>query len=195
MNIEQHYEKHCVCIGGPGGNSDIFEHMPVLKRYTEECDHVTEMGVRWVISTWAFLAGKPKTLISYDIEYPEYHGGNLKEVEDATSDTDINFKFIKADVLKIKIEPTDLLFIDTFHCYNQLTQELDLHASSAKKYIIFHDTTTFAVDGEPAGDGQPTQKGEGIWPAIQEFLDKNPTEWVLHERLTNNNGLTIIKRL
>jgi cephalosporin hydroxylase len=165
--------------------------MPVLKRYTEECDHVTEMGVRWVISTWAFLEGNPKTLISYDIEYPEHHGGNLKEVEDAVAETDINFKFIKADVLKIEMEPTDLLFIDTYHCYEQLKQELDLHASKAKKYIVFHDTTTFAYCNE----GEPTGSGKGIWPAIQEFLDSHSTEWVLHERLTNNNGLTIIKRL
>jgi len=48
-------------------SSDINEHLPILKKYTENCNHVTEMGVRSIVSTWAFLAGNPNTLISYDI--------------------------------------------------------------------------------------------------------------------------------
>ncbi len=35
--------------------SDINEHLPTLKRYAEKCDHITEMGVRSVVSTWAFF--------------------------------------------------------------------------------------------------------------------------------------------
>ena len=35
---------------------------------------------------------------------------------------------------------------------------------------------------------------KGLWPAIDEFLISNP-EWVLHERFTNNNGLTILKKI
>ena len=34
----------------------------------------------------------------------------------------------------------------------------------------------------------------GLWPAVEDFLEKHP-EWVLHERYTNNNGLTILKRV
>jgi len=34
----------------------------------------------------------------------------------------------------------------------------------------------------------------GLWPAIEEFL-KNNNDWVLHERFTNNNGLTILKKI
>ena len=30
--------------------------------------------------------------------------------------------------------------------------------------------------------------GEGIWPAVEEFLRDNP-HWILHERFKNNNGL------
>ena len=35
---------------------------------------------------------------------------------------------------------------------------------------------------------------KGLWPAIEEFLNDNP-EWKLIERYTNNNGLTILKRI
>ena len=36
--------------------------------------------------------------------------------------------------------------------------------------------------------------GRGIWPAIAEFMSTHP-EWQLVERRTNNNGLTILKRI
>ena len=48
-------------------HSDINEHLITLKKYTEECDTVVEMGVRSIVSTWAFLAGNPKKLISLDL--------------------------------------------------------------------------------------------------------------------------------
>jgi hypothetical protein len=33
-----------------------------------------------------------------------------------------------------------------------------------------------------------------LWHAICEFLDSN-SDWILHERYTNNNSLTILKKL
>lgn len=164
--------------------SDINEHLPTLKRYADNCDHITEMGVRGTISTIALLMGKPYTMISYDIvDCPVEEAYQMsKGVTD--------FKFIKADVLKIIIEPTDLLFIDTLHNYNQLSQELLLHANNVTQYIIFHDTTSYEVTGE----SYTGLSEKGIWKAIVEFLEKNPN-WVLKERFTNNNGLTIIERI
>ena len=70
-----------------------------------------------------------------------------------------------------------------------MKQELELHSNKVKKYICFHDTTSYEVNGE---DGK---EGTGIWRAIEEFLEKNKDTWKLKERFTNNNGFTIIKRL
>jgi hypothetical protein len=160
--------------------SDINEHLPTLKKYAEECEHITEMGVRDVVSTWAFLMSKPKKLISYDINTI-----NEKVILDLIKETDIQFQFILADTTKIEIEETDLLFIDTLHTYDQLKVELALHGNKSKKYIIFHDTTLFGSRGE---------RGDiGLNPAINEFIEKNPY-WIKHEVFTNNNGLTILKR-
>jgi hypothetical protein len=167
--------------------SDINEHLPTLKRYAEECDHITEMGVRWVVSTYAFMMGKPKEMVSYDIVPVEKHGVDRQYLVDLANDNDIKYEFIVADTRELEITETDLLFIDTWHIYEQLKKELELHGNKAKKYIIFHDTTTFEINGE--GDGYV-----GLWPAIDEFLIDNP-HWVIHERFTNNNGLTILKRV
>ena len=163
--------------------SDINEHLPTLASYASECEHITEMGVRYIVSTYALLMGKPERMISYDI-----HMCNWEPVRDLVKE-DTDFHFAVANTLEIEIEPTDLLFIDTLHNYTQLKKELELHAKKVSKYIIFHDTTSFETVGE-SYTGNPEK---GIWPAIQEFLQLNP-QWKLKERFTNNNGLTIIEK-
>lgn len=178
-NLIDIYTKLCVT------SSDINEHLPTLEKYTTECDHVTEMGVRWVVSTYAFMMGKPKRLISYDIIPVENHGINRESLKEIARVNGVDFDFIVGDTREIEIEETDLLFIDTWHVYEQLKTELSLHSSKVKKYIILHDTTTFETIGE--------NDKLGIWVAVEEFLSEN-NDWVIHERFQNNNGLTILKR-
>lgn len=179
-------------------SSDINEHIPILIKYASECDHITEMGVRGIISTWAFLKGLPKKLISYDIQYPEHWGSNLNDVYEIANKHSIQYEFKKENVLKIEIEETDLLFIDTWHTYDQLKAELLIHSPKAKKYIIMHDTTSFEYRDESAYSENAWENGEtsgkGLWPAIEEFLNESKN-WVQHERFYNNNGLTILKRI
>jgi len=178
--------------------SDINEHIPTLVEYGSECETITEMGVRTITSTWAFLGCAPKSLISYDIQDPSKWGANIQDVYDTAKSYGLNFEFRKENVLKIEIEETDLLFLDTWHAYDQLKAELRLHSNKAKKYIIMHDTTSYEFRDEPltsenAWEGD-LDFGRGLWAAIEEFLESSE-EWVLHKRYTNNNGLTILKRV
>ena len=181
-------------------HSDINEHLITLKKYTEECDTVVEMGVRSIVSTWAFLAGNPKKLISLDLHNPVKFGGNVQEIYDAVNSTDINFSFVEHDSLTYNLEPCDLLFIDTWHDYLQLKKELTRHHTKVKKYIIFHDTVSYAYsDEKSAGEmgehnENETNLPKGLWPAIEEFLYHN-RNWVIWEKKPNNNGLTVLKRL
>ena len=176
--------------------SDINEHIQTILEYAKKCDHITEMGVRGIISTWGWLAGNPKKLIAYDIQDPSTWGSSIRDVEDTAKSIGTNFKFHLANVLDIDIEETDLLFIDTWHSYKQLTAELKLHASKVRKYICFHDTTSYAENDETSYEiwgSEWKAEGIGIWRAIEEFLESNP-EWELDIRFTNNNGFTIIKK-
>lgn len=175
--------------------SDINEHLETLKRYSSDCEHITELGVRNVVSTWAFLSGNPKKYIGVDIlPCP------IEAAERLAKEAGIDFTFIQADTLdpNFVLEPTDLLFIDTWHIYRQLSQELKVHGNKARKYIIFHDTTSFGEEDEGHWNeysklaGQPGEK-RGLWTAIMEFLEENP-QWRLLERYTHNNGLTILVR-
>lgn len=187
--------------------SDINEHFPALIEYGSQCEHITEMGVRWITSTWVFLGCAPKKLISYDMYYPSnwenqldvtQRGYNkLTDVYQIAEEFGLNYQFVQANVLDIEIEETDLLFLDTWHAYKQLKAELKLHSSKVKKYLMFHDTTTYGyvdeTNYEALGD-EWKGEGIGIWRAIEEFLEENK-QWVLEKRFTNNNGLTILKRI
>ena len=180
--------------------SDINEHLPTIIKYGQECDHITEMGVRSVLSTWGWLAASPKTkLISYDLHNPSRWDGNIKEVEETAKAYGISFEFIEANVLEIDIEETDLLFIDTWHHYNQLKAELKRHSSKARKYICFHDTTSYEHHSEPSTSENSFKEelvwDKGLWDAVTEFLEENKDTWRLKERFTNNNGFTIIERI
>lgn len=185
-NLEQIYANKCATA------LDINEHLPTLKKYAEECDIVIEMGVRSIVSTWAFLLGGPKKLISVDIVHPRTYlnhdpsGCNLDLVYEIAGGRGIEFQFIESDTLKLDPIECDFLFIDTLHDYDQLKEELRIHSSSVKRYIGLHDTETFAVDGETKGK-------EGIWRAVEEFISSG--KWEIKERFRNNNGLTILSRI
>lgn len=170
-------------IGACNTPSDINEHLPVLKSLAEEVSHVTEFGVRHGASTRAFL-NTNCVLRSYDI----LHSAEVQTLFDIALSKNKDVQYIIADVTKIDIVPTDLLFIDTLHNYSQLSIELAMHADRVNKYIAFHDTHTYGTRDENSSDNI------GLLPAIIEFLIKNP-EWKFKEHRVNNNGLTIIERI
>ena len=175
---------------------DISEHLNTLKEYGSKCNTITEMGVRWGSSTIAFLNSDAEKIISYDIVTNK----DIQNIENIVKETKINHKFIIADSLKIDIKETDLLFIDTLHTYNQLLNELNLHSKNVKKYIILHDTTTFARKDEKiyphASNIVKKEKINkvGLRTAMEDFL-KNNNDWKIEKDYKNNNGLTILKRI
>lgn len=162
--------------------SDINENVHELYELAKECKTVVEMGVRTGVSTRAFLNTDVK-LLSFDIMLDS----NVQKLFDIAKQQGKSVEYIQADVLDIEIEEVDLLFIDTFHVYNQLKQELNLHGNKAQKYIAFHDTHTFGLKGEDGKDNR------GLLSAVIEFVMMNP-HWKFYKYKTNNNGLTILKR-
>lgn len=196
MNHQIIFKKYVELVNTP---SDINEHLPTLKKYAEECEVIVEMGVRWVVSTWALLAGNPKKLTSLDLYNPSKFGGNIDEVYKAADDANVEFEFIEQDSLNYDMEDCDLLFIDTWHDFLQLKKELYRHHSKVKKYIILHDTVSYAFTNEDlivSGDHSKSETNlpKGLVPAIEEFLMWNKN-WVIWEKRENNNGLTVLKKI
>lgn len=164
--------------------SDIQEHLPVLREYAGHCTSVTELGVRTIVSLWAWLDAKVPKITAYDLytHSPE----RLEQAKQYALEHGLQFAFHEADVLQVELELVDCLFIDTLHTFEQLSKELALHGNKAKKYLIFHDTTLFGERSED--DTYP-----GLNAAIAEFLLDND-HWEIDRIYTNNNGLTILKR-
>ena len=162
--------------------SDISLHIPVLKEYASQCEHVTEFGVRWIVSTWGLLAGLPKKLTSYDMHHPSVHNARIENVYEMAENNNVDYEFILGDTTKIEIEPTELLFIDTDHTYEHLKKELDLHASKVSKWIILHDTISFPE----------------MTKAAYDFIE-NSSEWEIERHVTDDIndgvGLMVIKRI
>lgn len=165
--IEQEYEKAC------NEPSDINEHIPTLKRLADECQTVIEFGVRTGVSTRAFLASNA-AVWSVDLTIlPEaiqlIDGANAEGKRAACS---------IGDSTQVNINPVDLLFIDTYHTFDQLTAELDRHHHRVNKYIVLHDT-----------ESHPELKR-----ALYNFLARNSSTWYISEHFSNNNGLTVLSR-
>ena len=157
--------------------SDINEHLSVMHKYANECNHITEFGVRTGVSTWAWLASKAKTIRCFDIENVNQ---NLKFHYESANATRKDFTFTCVNTVadKLEIEQTDLLFIDTAHTYEQCSKELKMHGHKVNKYLMIHDTTLCPQLNQ----------------AIDEFLKAN-TNWKVKEIFTNNNGLTILEKI
>ena len=190
--------------------SDIYEHLPTLKKYASECKSVIELGVRKCVSSWALALGllsnnsEKKVLYMNDINVCD-----TKYIENASASTNLKIITKWGNNLELELdEDVDLTFIDTWHVYGQLKRELAKFAPRTNKYIIMHDTTVDEWEGETKRNihkydvqKQSVESGipveeilKGLWPAIEEFLLENKN-WSLDAKYLNNNGLTILRRI
>lgn len=196
---EWHY---CRSIAARG---DTYLHLPTLRALTLAANRggiampgrgafaspprVVEFGVRTVVTTWAFLAARPASLVSVDIEDPPrdaIEAAHACAAEDGTP-----FEFWRRSTLDIPPVSCDLLFIDTLHTYRQLRAELERHAAGVTRFIAFHDTVTFGFVGM---DGQ----SPGLQDAIEELVAgkiAGSGEWVLRWHDERNNGLAVVERV
>jgi len=200
-DIKKKYEFLCA------EKSDIHEHLPVLFEYAKKCESAIECGVRRCVSSWALFYGllnnekTNKRLLLNDIREC-----NVTELLSLKPDN-IEIKTAWTSNLTMVLDNDyDMVFIDTWHVYGQLKRELAKFGPVVKKYIIMHDTTIDEIQSESVRNKHDLQEKMsdydfsyedvtvGLGPAIDEFLIENP-EWKLIEKLTNNNGLTVLERI
>jgi len=189
--------------------SDINEHLPTLYQLATECNSVLELGVRGVVSSWAFVNGlldnndTRKFLFLNDLQEC-----NINELLEYTKKLpiDIKYQWINCLDLDFNDNTFDLVFIDTWHIYGQLKRELAKFSKISNKYIVMHDTTVDEFEGETIRCGMNAEQQsidsgfpineilQGLGRAIDEFLLEN-SNWILKKKYTNNNGLTILEKI
>lgn len=169
-------------------SSDIRNHIPLLKEYAEKCETVTEFGFREGVSTIAFLAAKPRRVISYDI-VPCPISNHMRAAREAN----VVFTFIQESSIEVEIEPTDLLFIDSLHTFTQMATELTMHHHKVKKYIIAHDTKLF---GRKGGGGDVSTcrfyREKGVMDAIEDFIKVHPHWKMTYNDMHDKQGLVVL---
>lgn len=175
--LQEVFEQACV------SQSDIKAHLPTLKALADECETITEFGVRDGFSTKAFLASNAK-LRSFDLYLNPLIAELFEHGKRAGKDID----FQAANTLHIEIEETDMLFIDTEHSYRQLKAELLLHGDKAKKYIVLHDTQMYGLKSEANIDDE-----KGLLNALIEYMIDKP-EWKFKHISRDDSGLLVIER-
>lgn len=168
-----------------GTRSDISAHLPILEYFANlsGVNSITEFGVRDCNSTSAFInsgasvRGYDQTT-NKDIEYliELNRNGKLPGI----------FTFFNQSTLQGQINRTDILFVDTLHTYDQVKEELRLHAHNVDQYLIFHDTFS-QWDRSLDKPGQ-----EGIGRAISEYTAEG---WKLIYSVDFNHGLQVYERV
>ncbi len=198
--LKKIYEDHC------REYSDIYEHLPILRRLANECQSVAEIGIRSMVSTWAILQGlsennsADRSYLGIDLIYPPEQ--NFKLAQKLSTENNISFKFLAANDMSINLNPVDMLFIDSLHTYCHLTYELETFSTQVQKYIAMHDTSApwgNIEDSTYHGNyseypAEYDRSKRGLWPAVEDFLKRHP-EWTLQERRFNNHGFTILRRI
>ena len=152
---------------------NIERHLPMIRAYASRCIHVTEFGVERGWSTSALLASGARHVRSYDLVRRE----EVSLLEGIAIVEGVDFKFIQADTREVDIEPTDLLFIDTDHTFEQVDAELARSIGQVGRFLVFHDVETFPEIG----------------PAIAKHC--SALEWVQREWVKDQHGLLVLERI
>ena len=186
--------------------SDINEHIATLYKYALECSHITECGVRSIVSSYAFANALKHKSSNKLIQVDPYKSSNIESFQQLCISENVKTVFHNQSDLECPLENTELLFIDTWHVYGQLKRELSRWNGYVSKYIILHDTTVDEIHGEALRNNDDVYKlskmsgipveevAKGLWPAITEFLSEH-SEWCIKQRYTHNNGLTVLERV
>lgn len=193
------------------GDGDIACNLPLVASWLRKAQpaHVTEIGVRWGVSSWAFAryaaeraaAGQPAAYVASDITKKE----TVAQLDAAmVGCPGVAYSFVEGDDLEVPAWDTDFLFIDTWHTYKQLFRELDRWAPRTRSVLVLHDTATFGhVDeGTEGHGGKPVNASlfngvaekTGLVAAYRDFLATPAgARWEVVEENGACNGITFLR--
>jgi cephalosporin hydroxylase len=153
--------------------SDMKVHVPTLAALAKD-KAILELGVRYGVSTAAFLYGRPRYMVSVDMNPFIYEESYIR----IAMAEGIDWRFLQQDSRVPVPGYFDLVFIDTTHQYSHIKAELAVHTSPSVKYLVMHDTVCFGERGDVGWPGAVGTEPTGQMPAIREFLAERP-EWMI----------------
>lgn len=189
MTLEDLYQQHCK------SGTAIAAHLPRLRALADGLALAIEFGVKRGASSTALLLGA-KQVISLDIvETPQ-----ARAIESLAGG---RWDYRIEDSRSAQLPPCDLLFVDSQHDYAHVKAELEAHAHHVRRYLIFHDVSTFgevAAVGETGKQAWQYTPGQsvpsaywGIRPAI-DWLQIVDDSWRIKARYVDSHGLLVLER-
>ncbi|MFL6354082.1 MAG: class I SAM-dependent methyltransferase [Bryobacteraceae bacterium] len=163
-------------------DDDIGEHLPILCMLVREFElkQIVELGTRTGNSSLTLLAAAKSVggrVLSMDIQPCE-----LAQQRVASAGLADSWSFRHTDDLRVPDsdipQPIDLLFIDTWHTYNQLTAELKKYTPHLRSgsWIAIHDYVSFP----------------GMTRAVRDWIASQPQRFRFYP-FANQNGLALIR--
>lgn len=166
---------------------DLNNHLVALSKFASQVNHVTEFSGRRE-SAWALAAGCTGTVNIYNDESTDPLFERLHEINLTTGSTTgrrVRVWPSSSASLTAKIEPTQMLFLDTEHTADRLQRDLDNLAPQVSQWIAIHDTELFLHKG--------SDQGPGLGRVIEAFCEKNP-EWFVMSHVKPQYGMTYLSR-
>lgn len=189
MTIQGLYDAHCL------SRTAVAAHLPTLRYLAAGCETVVEFGVKRGASATALLLGAAR-VVSYDV-VPTEEARALQALAGE------RWSYRLEDSRTAHVPACDLLFVDSLHTYDQVRAELEAHADRVRRWLVFHDVTTFgevAAVGETGRQAWQYEPGQsvpdvhrGIRPAIDELMIRDPS-WHIFSRDTHSHGLLVLER-
>lgn len=187
--LERLYDEHVAA------KTAMSAHLPRLRALAQGLDLAVEFGVKRGGSSTALLLGAARVL-SFDLVATAEARALRRLVGD-------RWTYRIEDSRAAQVPECDLLLVDSLHTYAQVRDELAAHGHKARRYLVFHDVTTFGevgADGETGCQQWTYVRGQsvpaeylGIRPAIDEYMARDDT-WKIRARYADSHGLLVLER-
>ena len=153
-----------------------------ITKHLKECDSYMELGTHQGGSASAAMLTNTKSIQLVDINFSRYNKFLKPIASKYCRENGIELSIKEMDSRSLGVvKEVDMLVIDSVHKPEFMQEELDLHGSNVKKYIIAHDTST-NVRGSI----------DTLYNVLANFAKKN--RWEVLERYTKNVGYTVLKK-
>tara|TARA_A100001015_G_C14968329_1_gene704014 strand:- start:656 stop:1258 length:603 start_codon:yes stop_codon:yes gene_type:complete len=167
-------------------------HMDLIKENMKPGYTYKELGSLWGYSAaLAVLAGASELHV-VDIDMAPFNH-HKKYFEDALKKVD--GKLVQHEYSSLDdrcVSPCDAMLIDSLHKWDHVYKELELHSSSVKDWIVFHDTHIIYRRNQ-LGEKVPTPSPIG--PGIRGWLlTEKGSHWEFAEETPERCGAMMIRR-
>lgn len=155
-------------------------------KYASRVRHISILGCGSGLSLLTAIAAQPDTIRVYNNSSQD-----VNQFQDICVQAGIDFEFHVADMSQLKIQPTDLLYLDTVHEGHVKASELRLHAPQVSRYVLVPETYTHAHDPQPGITLPNNTQPCGVIHGINTFIVEFP-KWHILEHVYYEPGLTVL---